>query len=72
MPSYFKRSRPAVELRLAFQSKQFAATDRSTEVAGRIAQLSFFFLRRSFFGRGFYSGVCVKRRAADTAAPTHE
>jgi len=68
MPSYFKRSRPAVELRLAFQSKQFAATDRSTEVAGRIAQLSFFFLRRSFFGRGFYSGVCVKRRAADTAA----
>src|SRR2546421_11985823 len=36
----------------------------------RIAQLSFFFLRRSFFVGGFCSGVCVKRRAANTAAPT--
>src|SRR5437773_10376327 len=36
----------------------------------RIAQLSFFFLRRSFFVGWFCSGVCVKRRAANTAAPT--
>jgi hypothetical protein len=34
------------------------------------AQLSFFFLRRSFFARGCCSGVCAKRRADDTAAPT--
>jgi hypothetical protein len=36
----------------------------------RIAQLSFFFLRRSFSRVAFCSGVCIKRRTADTAAPT--
>jgi hypothetical protein len=62
------------------QTERFCITSylqlRELDLLGRhvrhcIVQLSFFFLRRSFFARGFCSGVRRgERRAADTAAPT--